>query len=170
MKMRSVMWLRRTQEGARFNTRLIRAASLPSAALQNVKKPQPVQNKSSIQHVEPLPLHTHYWTRMGLQTWLRGILLLYTSPSCVHLLSHLRELLRPPYIHHLSSEVSQTWSESTVTSCWFKDLVHYEARARVNIGFKSTLIELIISPDGMWQINTFQCFHLRNILPLDENI
>lgn len=45
--------------GAHFNARLMRAASLPSAALQNVKKPQPAQNKSSIQHVEPLPLHTH---------------------------------------------------------------------------------------------------------------
>ncbi len=39
-----------------------------------------------------------------------------------------------------------------------------------DIGFKSTLIELIISPDGMWRINTFQCFHLINILTLDENI
>lgn len=100
--------------GAHFNARLMRAASLPSAALQNVKKPQPAQNKSSIQHVEPLPLHTHKHTHRLLDTHgpadMKGLNQSHSSPPAqLHLAVMLGLPLFPP-------PLTSAWSSHAVSA------------------------------------------------------
>ncbi len=58
------------------------------------KKPQPAQNKSSIQHVEPLPLHTHTLLDTHGPADMKGLNQRHSSP--LHLAVMLRLPLLPP--------------------------------------------------------------------------